>query len=344
MNRIIRRSAFIVSVFVLLILPCTVFAESVFMKDGSIIEGKVIRDSDRAVLVKLADGSDKEIPRKDILRIIFDEEYKNKRYIYKMDGTSLEAFIVEEDKSGYTLRTDLDSAYEFKILKKDVDSISRRKVVSPAPQVKKAEPSREENIRSSATRMRLGFGRPTPNQLQSMNAEAVAINLDAFWFRTRNADGNGFDFLTRFNLKGHSNPQIDGVYVKSKFGIDTASGWQSDGGALLQFGFGAGARYIQGFYLGGAFWQGYLMAYYQYSLVDLKLTGSVFPDPNSSTTHHYVNSNGIVGGVGLEIALFTNFGLFTEYTYGYSPAFSTNVNIEGGLLRFGVTLRTSLPE
>jgi formylglycine-generating enzyme required for sulfatase activity len=106
------------------------FAEAVFTKDGSIVEGKILRESRPSVQIKLSDGKVKDVPRSEILRILYHDNYKNKRYMTKMDGTVIEVYIVDEDKTSYTYRMNIDSPEEIKILKDDVDSISRRKVVS----------------------------------------------------------------------------------------------------------------------------------------------------------------------------------------------------------------------
>jgi hypothetical protein len=80
-----------------------------------------------------------EIPKKDILRIIFDAEYKNKIYIYKLNGDVIEAFIVNEDRESYTYRTDLASSKETVLKKSQVNLISRQKLAGikeKAPLVK----------------------------------------------------------------------------------------------------------------------------------------------------------------------------------------------------------------
>ena len=74
------------------------FAESLFLKDGSISEGGIVTETDKAVKFKFADGNVKEIPRTDILRFLHHADYNQKRYVYKTDRSLVEAYIVEEDK------------------------------------------------------------------------------------------------------------------------------------------------------------------------------------------------------------------------------------------------------
>jgi hypothetical protein len=106
------------------------FAESIFLKDGSIFEGKIIKETDKSATIDTGWGKTREILRKDVLRIIFDLEYKNKKYIYKKGGEVLEAFIVNENFETYTYRTELLSIKETIIYKLQVDFVSKIKLES----------------------------------------------------------------------------------------------------------------------------------------------------------------------------------------------------------------------
>ena len=125
-----RKSAFsiISGVFFILILTGSSFAESVFLKDGSIVEGKVTKETDLELQIDFPDGTNRKLLRKDIIRTLYHDDYKNKRYLNKMDGEVLEVYIVDEDKASYTYRNDLNIFNEVKILRTDVDSISKRLV------------------------------------------------------------------------------------------------------------------------------------------------------------------------------------------------------------------------
>ncbi len=94
------------------------FAESVFLKDGSIIEGDIVKETDKATTVKTKEGKTVTIQRKDILRTLVNESYKTKMYIMKSNKEVLGVYIVEEDNESYTYRTELQSAEEYKINKK----------------------------------------------------------------------------------------------------------------------------------------------------------------------------------------------------------------------------------
>lgn len=103
-------------------------AESVFLKNGRILEGKIAAESDRSIDLLLPGGTRTTIPRAEVLRTLYHDNYKQKRYIYKTDGTTIEAHIVDENSESYTCRTDLNSPVETWIRKSDVETLSKRKI------------------------------------------------------------------------------------------------------------------------------------------------------------------------------------------------------------------------
>ncbi len=103
-------------------------AESVFMNDGSIIEGKVIRDTDKFISIKPPAGPVRDIQRKDLIRVLYSDDYKNKVYIYKLDDSMVEGYIVYEDAANYTIRENIASKNELTISKEKVNYISKKKV------------------------------------------------------------------------------------------------------------------------------------------------------------------------------------------------------------------------
>ncbi|HPR38980.1 MAG TPA: hypothetical protein PLT13_15385 [Spirochaetota bacterium] len=106
-------------------MPLHLKAESVFLKDGSIIPG-IITGSDDYKISLSADRESKNIERKDILRILVHERYKEKIYLTQTNGVTIEGYIVNEDNIHVTLRTDLSSADELNIPREKVETISRK--------------------------------------------------------------------------------------------------------------------------------------------------------------------------------------------------------------------------
>lgn len=119
----------IYTITLILISTVHLSAESVFLKNGSIIEGRIVTENDKLIILKIKSGKTKEILRKDILRTVYHEKYKDTKYINKTDGTEIKAFIVDEDSEYYIIRIDLNSPHEISIAKDDVSSISKERLV-----------------------------------------------------------------------------------------------------------------------------------------------------------------------------------------------------------------------
>lgn len=343
----LKRLSVIISVVFLLILSFITFSfgESVFLKDGNILEGKITKENDKKITIVLAEEETREIERKDIIRTVYHSNYKDKRYLTKMDGTVLEVYIVDEDKTGYTYRLKLDSADEIRIAKDDVDGISKRKVVIPVAR----EETREEKLTTRAPRIRIGLTTSGPLEATSDYAETEfgafdGALIDLFLYRMRNENGNGIDFFVR----GVANIYEIKDYRELGLGYDTVpTGYEFNKSELLQLGLGCGLRYNRGTYLAGLLWQIYLIGYYQYSTgqtsVEYNYTGTLGSGYSNKIIDREYTSHGFIGGVGIEVGLFQYLGLFCEYTYGYSKISypEKDENLEGGAIRFGVSLRTS---
>lgn len=115
------------SVFVCLCFPA--FAEFIFLKDGSILEGKVLSETNTQMKVNV-DGTTRDIARNKILRVLFDAEFKKYVYLKKSDGKTVEGYIVDQDAENYTVREKLESPAEFPVEKKDIVAVSKEKLVS----------------------------------------------------------------------------------------------------------------------------------------------------------------------------------------------------------------------
>jgi hypothetical protein len=118
----------VILLFIFLLLPCSLSAESVFLKNGDIIEGMILKETGSSIEINMSDKNTRKIARSDVIRILYHGNYKNRKYLTKTDGTVIEVYIVDEDAKGYTYRISLNSPLEKYISKDDVDSISRKKV------------------------------------------------------------------------------------------------------------------------------------------------------------------------------------------------------------------------
>ncbi len=102
------------------------------MNDGSILEGKILNESDRTITIKSQLENPVLIQRKDILRVLYSNDYMNKVYIYKLDDTMIEGYVVYEDKDNYIIRENLSSAKEIILSKEKVNNISKKKIKTTA--------------------------------------------------------------------------------------------------------------------------------------------------------------------------------------------------------------------
>jgi len=104
----------------------SVFAESVFMKSGDIYEGRIIKENDTSVVLVLKDRTEIKIQRRNIIRILLHNSYKQKKYLYKMNGDVIDIYLVDEDADSYTYRKELYSSDEYRISRDDVDGITKK--------------------------------------------------------------------------------------------------------------------------------------------------------------------------------------------------------------------------
>ena len=97
---------------------------SVFLKDGEIIDCRIVREGIRFIEVSPFEGERRIIQRADIMRIQYNNSYKNKKIFSKRDGTRIEGYIMEENDKEYIYRKELSSPEEGRVFKSDLSSIS----------------------------------------------------------------------------------------------------------------------------------------------------------------------------------------------------------------------------
>lgn len=111
---------FIAAIVFLSFFSVIVFAESVFLKDGKIIECKITQDKKDAIVIQGSTGEIREIQRIDILRVLYTELKMNKIYVQKRDGKGINAYLVAEDRESYIFRTKIKEPKEFTLKRKEV--------------------------------------------------------------------------------------------------------------------------------------------------------------------------------------------------------------------------------
>lgn len=126
----LRRPAVISAcLFIFFAFSGLLYAESVFLKDGSIVEGKIVKEDDLKITVQISSGEIREISRENILRTNYQVSYKEKKFIKKNDGTEIEGYFVDEDSISFTYREKLNLPDEIKIRKDEIRSISKERII-----------------------------------------------------------------------------------------------------------------------------------------------------------------------------------------------------------------------
>ncbi len=101
-------------------------AENLFLKDGSIIKGKVVNETATEVLFSDEQKKVTSYPRKNVLRIIYGNLKLGKKYIQRVEGESLTAFLVDEDSDVYIFRKDLHKPDELTLNRNEVHFMTEK--------------------------------------------------------------------------------------------------------------------------------------------------------------------------------------------------------------------------
>ncbi len=111
-------------IFLAIAIPSS--AEYLFLKDGSIINCKVIEETPVYITIK-TDKENNEIYTQDkVLRVLYTELNMGKIYVQLKNGKSMRVFMVDEDRNTYTFRKDIYKPEEFKIKRAEVMFITER--------------------------------------------------------------------------------------------------------------------------------------------------------------------------------------------------------------------------
>lgn len=121
---------FFVIIFFLATSPCLLFAEYVFQKDGSIVIGRIESETAAALSVRVADGRLVTVNPKNVMRILYTNLYMGKIHLQKVDGSSIEGYIVDEDQITYIMRKNLYSPVEFTVRRDEVLFTTRKNPVA----------------------------------------------------------------------------------------------------------------------------------------------------------------------------------------------------------------------
>jgi hypothetical protein len=122
-----RRTCHLLTVAALLLSAAAVpaAAECVFLKNGGIIRGRITGENGTSITVKPVDGAARTIGRGQVLRTLYTDIYLGRVVVRLTDGTSREAYIVDENADSYIFRDQLDRVEEYAVPRKKVLFIAR---------------------------------------------------------------------------------------------------------------------------------------------------------------------------------------------------------------------------
>ncbi|HOO71260.1 MAG TPA: hypothetical protein PK926_05820 [Spirochaetota bacterium] len=139
-----RFVVFFIALFVTLIVYTNnAFSQSVFLKDGSIVEGTILTENDNFLTIKSNSGK-KNIKRSEIIRTVYNNDYKTRVNVVLMDGRIIKGYVVEEGKNYYIVRKYLSSTKELRLNKKKINGILKDESA-----IKKDEP--EDNTAAESS-------------------------------------------------------------------------------------------------------------------------------------------------------------------------------------------------
>ena len=113
-------------IIALILFNSPAMAEYIFLKDGSILTGKIESETPVAISLVKTDGTRQMINHNNIIRVLYTELYMGRVYVQQTNGKGLEVFMVDEDQEYYTFRYELYKPEEIKIKRTNVLFMARK--------------------------------------------------------------------------------------------------------------------------------------------------------------------------------------------------------------------------
>lgn len=110
----------------ILCLSINLYAEYLFLKDGSIIKGTIISETAAYVNFRNEERKTERYPRDQIMRVLYTELNMGKVFVQRRDGKVETAYMVDEDRTTYTFRKNLYKPAEFTMKRADVLFMAER--------------------------------------------------------------------------------------------------------------------------------------------------------------------------------------------------------------------------
>jgi hypothetical protein len=124
----------IISILLLIVSVKLLRGEVIYLKDGQVISGSIVRETKKQVTVKTKYKS-YVFKRKDIKRILYGSRQLERIYIQLKDNSIIDGYMVDQDNEKVVLRRSKDSPMEENISKKNIQQMSNESIVLFFPEV-----------------------------------------------------------------------------------------------------------------------------------------------------------------------------------------------------------------
>ncbi len=118
-----RAMRILVTCILALCMTTALFGETIFTRDGRILEGTITEETNAYKIIKTKEG-EQRIPRGQILRVLYSEEYRAKVHIYLKVGSPIEGHVVDDKGLFLVIRPDLEKREEVQVAKANIVMIS----------------------------------------------------------------------------------------------------------------------------------------------------------------------------------------------------------------------------
>lgn len=120
----------LVTLSVILSFASSIYAEMIYLKDGQVVQGKIVGEGTNDITVQTKFQT-KKISRNEILRIMYGERKMEKIYLLMNDGTTQTGFLVDQDASQVIIRDKEDSPKERTVAKTLIKQMSTSGEIVP---------------------------------------------------------------------------------------------------------------------------------------------------------------------------------------------------------------------
>jgi hypothetical protein len=202
---------------------------------------------------------------------------------------------------------------------------------------------RRDEILSNSPLFRIGYGGIgtvgiESDYLSKIYGNGQGVIADYFFYRYKDPVGDGIDMYCRALVKQYKIKSSALSSVKTneaKYYVGRFESTPSTDSTMLQYGGDLGLRFVGSVYFLAESWSLYTSGAIRYLMTDERYTA------DGKDYRKRLAGWGFVGGAGVEVSLFTNFGLFAEADYSYSPIGRSGTSVGGFEAFSGVTFRTN---